>query len=259
MRIETLWKGTNALGEGPMWHVKEQALYWIDIAKPSLHRFNAVSGDYQQWPMPDFIGTVVPRAKGGVVVTVGNKIIAIDIPSGDMTTLAEIPSWHKHIRMNDGKCDRHGRLWIGVASVDVDHPQGGLFRLDPDGTLMRMEDKITISNGLGWSPDGNTFYYTDGLKYRVYQYDFDRASGSLSHRRIFLQLDPGPIEPDGLTIDSQGYVWQAQWNSGKIFRYAPDGALTQEIIMPVQRPTSCMFGGKKLVGVTGLPEPAFAG
>jgi len=286
MNINTVWLGPNALGEGPMWHAQEQALYWIDIAKPSLHRLDPISSNYQQWPMPDFIGSVVPYAKGGVVVTVGDSVLRVDTPSGKLTTIAKIPNWRDDLRMNDGKCDRQGRFWIGVANLDVENPKGGLYRLDPDGTITQMEEKITISNGLGWSPDDKIFYYTDGLKYRIYQYDFDSANGRISNRRTFVQLDKTPIEPDGLTVDSEGGVWEAQWNSWKLFRYAPDGSTLLEIELPVQRPTSCIFGGPNLdtlyvtscscamgetdllpapagavfsidVGVKGLPEPAF--
>lgn len=288
MNIETIWNGPNALGEGPMWHPQEKVLYWIDIAKPSLHRLNPVTGDYQHWEMPDFIGSVVPREKGGVVVTVGNAVFTVEIPSGNMEKIAAIKPWNDELRMNDGKCDRRGRFWIGVANLDVKNPKGGLYRLDPDGKITQMEAGITISNGLGFSPDDKTFYYTDGLKYCIYQYDFDLKKGTISNRRPFVQLKKSPIEPDGLTVDSEGYVWEAQWNSGKIFRYSPDGKEDKVIDMPVKRPTSCIFGGPNLdrlyvtscsqsigetttlsppagavfaidVDVKGFPEPSFAG
>ncbi|ACJ17618.1 CBU_1789 family Dot/Icm type IV secretion system effector [Coxiella burnetii] len=288
MNIEIIWQGQNALGEGPMWHPYENVLYWIDIAKPSLHRLNPVTGHYHQWKMPDFIGAVVPRESGGVIITVGNAVFAVQIPSGKMTQLAAIEPWSDELRMNDGKCDRQGRFWIGVANLDTENPKGGLYRLDPDGTLIKMEEGITISNGLGWSPDNKIFYYTDGLKYCIYQYDFDLEKGTIANRRPFVQLKKSPIEPDGLTVDSEGYVWEAQWNSGKIFRYAPNGEVDRVIEMPVKRPTSCIFGGANLdrlyitscsqgigeaktlpppagavfainVGVRGLPEPAFVG
>ena len=286
MNIDTVWLGPDALGEGPMWHAQEQALYWIDIVKPSVQRLDPVSGDYQEWRMPDLIGSVVPHAKGGMVVTVGDSVLHLDTASGKLTPIAKIPHWSDDVFMNDGKCDRQGRFWIGVASFDAENPKGGLYRLDPDGTVTQMEKGITISNGLGWSPDEKTFYYTDGLRYRVYQYDFDNVGGALSNRRTFLQFDKTPVAPDGLTVDSEGCVWEAHWNNWKICRYAPDGSLLLEIDMPVQRPTSCIFGGPHLdtlyvtscsrdrdetealsppagavfaidVGVKGLPEPAF--
>lgn len=288
MQIDMIWESPDALGEGPIWHVGEQALYWLDIVKPSLQRLDPATGEYREWPMPESIGSLVPGAKGGLVATMGNRVVAIDMPSGAISTLIEVPNWRDDIRMNNGKCDRQGRYWFGVANLDVENPKGRLYRFDSDGTLTQMEDKITISNGLGWSPDNKTFYYTDGLKYRIYQYDYDLESGAISNRKPFVQLPKSPIEPDGLTVDSEGYVWEAQWNSWKIFRYAPDGKLALEIDMPVQRPTSCIFGGPNLdilyvtsssqnmgedeplsppagglfaidAGVRGLPEPAFAG
>lgn len=293
--LEIIWFGSdalsqeaNALGEGPMWHVKEQALYWIDIAKCLLWRLDTTTHECQFWKMEDYIGAVVPRASGGVVVTVGNKVLALDLPAGKTTQLAEITPWNKRLRLNDGKCDQMGRFWMGVADFQKENPQGGLYRLDPDGCLTQMEEGITISNGLGWSPDNKAFYYTDGLRYCIYEYDFDLQKGSLSNRRIFVQLDETPVEPDGLTIDTQGYVWQAHWNAGKVFRYSPNGHQDRAISLPVKRPTSCIFGGPNLdilyvtscsqgigetevlpypagalfaldVGVTGRAEPAFAG
>lgn len=287
--MHIIWRGPDALGEGPMWHVTEQALYWIDIVQHLLHRLDPKQNTHHVWTMPDVIGSVVPRAAGGVVVTVGHRVLAVDIPSGHMHEIAQIAPWSQSMRMNDGKCDALGRFWIGVADArDVDKPVGGLYRLDSNGQITQMEKEITISNGLGWSPDHRKFYYTDGLRYRIYQYDFDLATGTISNRSVFLQLDKSPIEPDGLTVDEEGYIWQAQWNSGKIFRYSPQGHLDRTIEIPVQRPTSCIFGGTHLdtlyvtscaqafgehkplpapagsvfaihVGVKGLPEPAFAG
>ena len=288
MKITTVFTGPDGLGEGPMWHVGEQALYWLDILKPSLQRLDPKTGDYQQWVLPDHVGSVVLRASGGLVATVGDRVVSLEMPSGKISTLVKIPNWRDDIRMNDGKCDRRGRFWFGVANLEVENPKGRLYRLDPNGTLTQMEEKITISNGLGWSPDNKIFYYTDGLKYRIYQYHFDLIKGELSHRKIFVQLEKSPIEPDGLTVDSEGYVWDAQWNSATIFRYAPNGKLAMTIDMPVPRPTSCIFGGphldilyvtsssqnigepKKLlppsgalfavhVPARGLPEPAFGG
>lgn len=269
MQINCIWEGPAALGEGPLWHPEENVLYFIDIAKKSLHRIDPATQDHQSWLMPDFIGTVVPRAKGGLIATVGQHVVSIEIPSGKITPIIKvIPDGRADLRMNDGKCDRSGRFWIGVANVDVKNPQGGLFCLHADGTLMQMESGITISNGLGWSPDNSTFYYTDGLKYRVYAYDFDLSTGKISNRRVFLQYDPSPCEPDGLTVDCAGYVWEAVWNSGKVYRYAPDGTLDTTVDMPVTRPTSCIIGGKNYdtlyvtscsasIGETqSLPSPA---
>lgn len=288
MIIEKIWQGPNALGEGPLWHPREQSLYWIDLVSQSLHRLNPKTESYQCWQFSDYVGAIAWRHSGGLIATLGNTIVAIDLPSFTITTLATVTSWRSDVYMNDGKCDALGRFWFGVASLDVDDPKGGLYRLNPDGVLIQMERGITISNGLGFSPDHKKFYYTDGLKYRIYEYDFDLTTGEINNRKIWLQLNNSDIEPDGLTVDSEGYVWEAQWNSGKIFRYTTDGREAEVIELPVHRPTSCTFGGTDLktlfvtscsrgkneekmlpapngalfaisTNVVGLEEPGFAG
>lgn len=287
MKVNCIWEGPNALGESPLWHPKENVLYWIDLVQNTLHRLDSTTKNYQEWQLPDNIGAIVPYAAGGLIATLGNKVVAIKLPALQITPLAEITPWPSNVYMNDGKCDRAGRFWFGVASRDVEHPSGGLYCFHPNGQLTQMERNITISNGLGFSPNNKKFYYTDGLKYRIYQYNFNLKKGLISHRTVFLQLNKSPIEPDGLTVDREGYLWEAQWNSGKVFRYTPDGKIAQIIDMPVTRPTSCIFGGSNLetlyitscsrdrsenmslpppagalfsvdVGVKGLPEPLFA-
>jgi len=289
MEIKNIWPGRLALGEGPMWHPQEKVLYFFDIAEWQLYRFDPKTGEHQSWSLPDFIGSVVPRKQGGIVATVGQDVVAIEIPSGKITRLAKIiPDNRPDLRMNDGKCDRLGRFWIGVANINTKNPQGGLFRLDPDGTVTQMESAVTVSNGLGWSPDDKTFYYTDGYTHGfLYAYDFNLAEGTISNRRI-LAKSQMPVEPDGLTVDSAGFIYQAMWNGWKIVRYTSDGKINQEIGMPVERPTSCIFGGEELdtlfitscsrsldellllpepagslfaikMPVKGLPEHAFAG
>jgi sugar lactone lactonase YvrE len=288
MVVKRVGQFINALGEGPLWHPQEKVLYWIDLALNTLHRLQPETEAYQTWQLPDQVGAIVPRASGGLIATLGNKVVALTLPALQITTLAEITPWHADTVMNDGKCDRRGRFWFGIAHWDTENPQGGLYRLDPNGQLTQMERGITISNGLGFSPDNKKFYYTDGLRYCVYQYDFKLATGVIKNRKVFLQFEESQCQPDGLTVDSEGYIWQAVWNSGKIFRYAPNSELDQIINMPVTRPTSCIFGGEHLnilyitsasrdrqetqslpapagglfaieTNVIGLPEPAFAG
>ncbi len=244
--IDIVWRGPNQLGEGPMWHAKEQALYWIDIAAHKIHRLDWQTKQHQAWTTPAVIGALVINESGGMLAAIGNEVMQVDLAKNKYESIGEIfPKHRTDLRANDGKCDRAGRFWIGVANLDLHHPQGGLYCLDK-GKLTQHETGITISNGLGWSPDNKIFYYTDGLKYCVYQYDFDLAQGEISNRRPFIQLEKSPIEPDGLTVDSEGNIWQAQWNSHKIFCYAPNGKLITTIPMPVQRPTSCIFGGEDL-------------
>lgn len=268
--INIIWSGPADLGEGPMWHAKEHALYWIDIAAHHIHRFDWEKKQHQQWKMPDLIGALVVCQAGGLIAAIGNEIMHFDTTTEKLESICEIfPKHRTDLRPNDGKCDRAGRFWVGVANLDVHHPKGGLFCLDK-GKLTQHESGITISNGLGFSPDDKIFYYTDGLKQRIYQYDFDLVKGTISHRRLFVQLDQGDIYPDGLTVDSEGYLWEAQWNASHIVRYSPEGKRDRLIEMPTARPTSCIFGGtdlktlfvttasKDINETTRLPKPAGA-
>ena len=170
-----------------------------------------------------------------------------------------------------------------------DDPVNSLFRLDPDRSIHRMESGICISNGLGWSPDLSTFYYTDSLTRMIYAYDYEAQTGAIRNRRVFDHVPQDGGLPDGLAVDTQGYIWSARWGGWKVVRYAPDGRVDREVAIPVEFPTSCAFGGENLnelyitsawievlptarsaqplagdlfrlkVDVPGLPEPFFAG
>jgi sugar lactone lactonase YvrE len=125
---------------------------------------------------------------------------------------------------------------------------GRLFRLDPGGSVHRMETGLTISNGLGWSPDQRFFYLTDTLRRRIYRYEYDPASGEIANRQDWVRVPEAPGEglPDGLAVDREGFIWSARWDGWKLVRYDPDGRLEREVRVPVARPTSCAFGGPGL-------------
>jgi sugar lactone lactonase YvrE len=134
-----------------------------------------------------------------------------------------------------------------MGDVDWDKPVGSLYRMGADLKPVRVEEGICCSNGLGWSPDSKTMYFTESFAYRIWAYDFDAATGNISNRRVFLKLDPHESAfPDGLTVDAEGYVWSAQPMFGRLARYAPDGKLDRVIELPVSRGTSAMFGGPNL-------------
>lgn len=146
-------------------------------------------------------------------------------------------------RFNDGAVDRQGRFWAGTISEGF---ANSLYRLDPDGTVQKMETGIGISNGIGWSPDNKTMYFTDTPARVIYAYDFDLATGAIENRRTFVQVPEEEGFPDGLTVDSEGFIWSAHWDGWKITRYDPTGKVEREIQVLVQRPTSCTFGGAEL-------------
>ncbi|NET40042.1 MAG: SMP-30/gluconolactonase/LRE family protein [Cyanothece sp. SIO1E1] len=125
-------------------------------------------------------------------------------------------------------------------------PQGCLYRYDPDGSLSILETGLTISNGLGWSPDHQAFYLTDSPSQKIFAYDFDLKSGSIANRRILIDLSHESFYPDGLAIDQEGCIWSAMWDGWCIIRFSPQGEEIERVNLPVQRPTSCTFGGEQL-------------
>ena len=244
--VEHVVSAQCCLGEGPLWHPTEQVLYWLDILQGCLHRFDPRSGDHQVIDLGMITSAMGVRASGGFVMSTKKGFAFWDPQKGKFESINDPdPDQNDGVRFNDGKTDRQGRFWAGkMSSV----PENSLFRLDVDGSVHRMESSIHISNGLGWSPDMRTFYYTDSGNKTIYAYDFDERTGNISGRRIFARVpqEPGEGTPDGLAIDEQGYIWSARWGGWKIVRYAPDGQIEREVPMPVEFPTSCAFGGPDL-------------
>lgn len=233
------------LGEGPLWHPVEQVLYWLDIAQGKLHRFDPRSCQHQVTDLGVVTGSMGVREQGGFVMATKKGFAFWDTSSSSFTFLGDPDADGDDVRFNDGKTDPQGRFWAGKMS---EKPANCLYRIDPDKSIHRMESGITVSNGLGWSPDHSTFYYTDSPARTIYAYDFDPAAGAISNRRIFARIPDAPREglPDGLAVDVEGYIWSARWGGWKVVRYAPDGSVDREIPMPVEFPTSCAFGGADL-------------
>jgi sugar lactone lactonase YvrE len=192
-------------------------------------------------------------------------------------------------RLNDGRCDRQGRFWVGSMHDRGGSPTGSLYRIDPDHRSHRVRDGITVPNGLAWSPDGRVMYFTDTPSRTILAYDFDGDTGMPGASRVFARVPDGAGYPDGATVDAEGFLWSAHWDGWRVTRYAPDGRVDRVLELPVQRPTSCAFGGDRLdvlyvtsasnglapedlargpragglfageVGVCGLPEPRYQG
>ncbi|WP_170985310.1 SMP-30/gluconolactonase/LRE family protein [Roseomonas sp. AR75] len=233
------------LGEGPVWLADARRLLWVDILAPAVHLSDAASGEDRVLPVGELVGAVVPRAKGGFVAMMGNAFRALDLQGGVTGTLRVAEPDKPGNRFNDAKCDRAGRLFAGTMAIDAGPGQGTLWRLDPDLTLTAVETGLHISNGLGWSPDDRTFYFTDTGTRTVYAYDYELATGAATNRRAFVTFD-GAAKPDGLAVDAEGFVWIALWDGWGVARHAPDGTLDRFVSLPVPRPSSVCFGGKDL-------------
>jgi sugar lactone lactonase YvrE len=244
--IECLVDAGNALGEGPIWNPREQAIYWADSkGRPRIQRLDPKTGSVDEWEMPDLLGSFVFREQGGIVAGLKSGFHFVDPETGAVDLITDPEPGLADNRLNDGKCDRMGRYWCG--SLDDSGGKGGsLYRLDPDLTCHKMDTGITVSNGIAWSPDNNTMYYSDSRSRVCYNYDFDIATGAISNKRVFTSTADLPGSIDGATIDADGYYWCAHIHDWQIAKYDPAGTIVDTIRLPVRYPTMCTFGGKDL-------------
>lgn len=237
---------SDLLGEGPVWSAPEQTLYWVDIVGRAARSYSPSTGRLQEWSMPSEIGALALRTCGGALVALRSGFALLDLQTGALTAVCDPEPERPENLFNDGACDRAGRFWAGTLHQDEIEPLGSLYRLGADLHCTRMLSDLVIANGIGWSPDDRTMYFTDSGRGRIYAFDYDLERGQISSQRTFAEVDERDGVPDGLTVDSDGYVWAALWDGGAIRRYAPDGRLAETIQLPVPRPTSCAFGGPDL-------------
>ena len=287
MKPKNIVPSQNKLGEGPLWSVKEQAIYWVDIDGKKIQRFYPETKKYESFNMPVKVCLMAFRKKGGMICGTEDGFYFWNPETQEMDFITHPEKGKKEARFNDGKVDRKGRLWAGTMTFKG--ATSALYRMDSDLGVKKIISEITISNGIGWSPDNRIMYYVDSLRYVIYAFNYDLATGAISNQRPFVQMDADFGIPDGLTVDSEGYVWCAIYGGWKIMRYDPSGNIAAEIRMPVSQPSSCTFGGKELdelyitsiseglseedkskepmagdlfmvkTDVKGLPEPEFAG
>src|SRR5215467_10896569 len=198
----------DILGEVPRWHPTEQVLYWIDAFKPAIHRLDPVSAALESWTPPEKLGSFAPRVGRGLLIAGG----AVNI-------------------LNDGRCDRRGRFWVGSMSKTMERASGLLYRLER-GHLDAVDHNIWVANGVCWSPDDTQMYFADSHVRTIFVYDFDLASGGIGPRRVLATMDDRPGVPDGSSVDAEGFVWNAVFDGGCLLRYSPDGRLDRTVQLP---------------------------
>ena len=243
--VNCVWEASAQLGEGPIWEEEEQALYWLDIKSPAIHRFHPASAQTDTWSMPERIGCIVRRESGGFVVGLKSGFAFLDLPEGRIEKIKDPEPELPGNRLNDGKCDLQGRLWVGSMDDGEIHPTGGLYRLDADLSCHRMDGQYVVTNGPAFSPDGRVIYHTDSLGRTIYTHDL-QEDGTLSGKRPFVRFTEEEGYPDGMTTDVEGFLWVAHWGGWRVSRFTPEGALDQTIFLPVSQVTSCVFGGPDL-------------
>ncbi len=236
---------TDVLGECPLWDDRSQSLFWVDIRSPAIRRLWLATGEVKSWSMPDLVGSIALTDDDRLLVAMPSQLALFDPASAELATYVSDLSLPEGHRFNDGRCDALGRFWVGSMHNITRAPVGSLYLLEGAGPLKAVLERVAIPNSLAFSPDGSTLYFADSLQYQIFAHSYDLATGQLGPSRVFAQSKP-PAFPDGSAVDSEGFLWNAEFNGGRLLRYAPDGRLDREVHLPVNRPTCCAFGGPDL-------------
>jgi len=234
------------LGESALWDADAQRLYWVDITGQVVYARDWTTGTIVSLAVPEPIGSVALRAGGGLVAALRHAVAYVDVDAGRVDVVRTLETDLTGNRCNDGAVDPRGRFWFGTMDMAESAPTGTFYRFDPDTTLTAALTGIICSNGPAWSPDGRTLYHVDSTRRRITAYDFDVESGIVGPGRTFVNDETQPWFPDGVTVDADGFVWNCKWDGGRIVRYAPDGTVDRQILVPAPRPTRCAFVGADL-------------
>jgi sugar lactone lactonase YvrE len=245
----------DVCGEGAVWHHTENAVYWTDINRFLIHRYDAANGNVKTWffeePVTAMILTTTPAT---LAVVLGSSLILWE-PARD--TRREygfaLTGWPK-VRCNDARADPRGSVWIGSMwnNVRADGSNGGvrkghgaLFRLDPDLAVTKWRENLGIANTMAWNPQRTAFYFGDSMANAIYRYDYDSQSGAIANERAFFKDFPRGA-PDGSAMDAEGYLWNCRYGGGCVVRVDPHGSIERVVEMPTPNVTTCTFGGADL-------------
>ena len=234
------------LGEGPFWDSKRSRLHWVDIIGKKIISQNLDGSNIHALEVDGNPGCVVLSDDGTMVAGVDNQISSLDGDGNLLRVLADTNE-DSRLRFNDGKCDPSGRFWVGSMDRKEKNKLGSLYSWNSIEGLVTREQGVTVSNGMGWSPDNSLFYYIDSPTREVSVYDFDLSTGSINNKRRFIGFSEEDGFPDGMTIDNEGRLWIAFWGGSKIMCVNPDSKAIEEVVsFPVSKITSCAFGGEKM-------------
>lgn len=288
--IQCVVQSNDRVGEVPVWCNRTNLLWWIDVRQPRVQSYDPITKKHEVYLVEGkALGSWALRENGGMILAQEDGIYAFDPKTGKRELLIDPEADKPDNRLNDGRCDRLGRYWLGSMNDKVREPDGIFYSVTKDLETKKWFDGIVIPNGVAFSPDDRTMYFADTPKQKIWAFDFDLQEGVLSNRRLFVDLEGNPGRPDGSIVDAEGFLWNAEFNGGRIVRYAPNGSVDRIIEMPVTNITCIGFGGedytdmyvttawqglsdekRKLepnagglfrlnVGVKGIPEPRFAG
>ncbi|QDL39451.1 SMP-30/gluconolactonase/LRE family protein [Rhodoferax sediminis] len=264
MTWQTVVTEPSQLGESPFWHPHEELLYWVDIPARRILRANVFMGTLERWAMPTEPGCIAPARSGGLVIALRDGMYRATTWGGELKLLLHFDHDPATTRFNDGKADPLGRFWAGTMYEPRDRCVAELFSLDCRNAqaggppvLERKAGGAVIANGLAWSPDARTVYWSDTTRHVIYAWDWDAASNAMTRRRVFQQLPGKPDgwktgmpgyggRPDGAAVDAEGNYYSAMFEGRRLLKFAPTGELLADIPVPVQCPTMPCFGGADL-------------
>ena len=291
IQIERLGTQRCKVGEGPLWDVATQQLYFVDVLDQTLWRHDPATGDFSHWQMPSCIGALALSRRGDAIVALADGLHRFEFDSGRSTRLQALDDPNAEVQCNDGKVDPRGRFIVGTVPRSLhDHrPIGQALCFHPDGRCETLDDGFNITNGPSWTADGKTFYFSNSRAKTIYAYDYDPEQGRVSRKRVFADTTAFGGMPDGATVDCRDHLWVAICEGGKVVCYRPDGTVERVIDMPTPLVGSVMFGGPRLdrlyvttlngaalglgfaddglggglfvidgLGTQGVPEPRFA-
>jgi sugar lactone lactonase YvrE len=241
--VECVWPLGAELGEGPVWSAAENAVYFVDIKAPAIHRLEPEAGRRTTWPAPAQVGFLVPARGGGFVCGLQGGLHRFDPADGSFTALCPVEADRPGNRINDGFVDPAGRLWFGSMDDAEAAVAGTLYRWRGQGAPEAVDAGYAITNGPAVSPDGKTLYHTDSRAKTVYAFDL-AADGALSGKRVFART--ADAHPDGMAVDAEGCVWVALFGGWRIERYSPDGAVIGSVRFPCANITKLAFAGADL-------------
>jgi L-arabinonolactonase len=290
MNIECIGEGRYDLGECPIWDPQDGVLYFVDCPDSAIFRYDPRRGDIKRWDVVcEYLGSMALRIGGGAILSMDDGFHTFDFETCKTTIIAEPEAGQDELCFNDCKVDRQGRLISVSMHTGSTDPVAGMYRIDTDLSCTKLDGGLICPNGPCWSPDGRTLYLSDSYADEILAYDYDVATGDVSNRRTFLSTAGSGGYPDGGTVDSEGYMWSAHFDSGTIRRIAPDGTVDRVVELPVKWVASLTFGGDNHdilyfttigceydgerdttaqaggvfaihgLGVQGLEEPRFAG
>lgn len=234
------------LGEGPVWSPTDGFLWWVDITRAKLHRFNPKTGNTRRYDLPLHASAIA--LSEGRLLLVGDQELGFYDPSTEQyDRLSNIPKEPDTNRANDGGIAPDGSFWFGTMDKKENAATGRYYRYSRrEGLQDMLLDPVKVTNTFAFSPDNRVFYTSDSAEQEILAFDHDPDTGVLTERRLFASTINAGCYPDGSAMDREGFLWNAQWAGSRVVRYAPDGSIERIVKMPVSRPTSCAFGGADL-------------